>query len=189
MDKKKNSSFIKAKGDAIEMVKIEICNAEKEMFQSIREQRINAYYEYVNLLPVNHWNALKNSLFSNVDEQEGVEIIVATLLGKIVGSVVLFPAKTNAYEGYVDELDYPEIRMLAVESDYRGQGIASALISECINRTKAKGFDAIGLHTGEFMKNAISLYESIGFKRLQKFDFEPANDGIIVRAYQLKINE
>ncbi|PGM53765.1 GNAT family N-acetyltransferase [Bacillus sp. AFS053548] len=169
------------------MVKIEICNAEKEMFQSIREQRINAYYEYVNLLPDKHWNALKKSLSSNVDEQEGVEIIVATILGKNVGSVALFPAKINAYGGYIDELDYPEIRMLAVESDCRGQGIASALISECINRTMEKGFDAIGLHTGEFMKNAISLYEKIGFKRLPKFDFEPGNDGIIVRAYQMKI--
>ncbi|PFH83881.1 GNAT family N-acetyltransferase [Bacillus sp. AFS088145] len=169
------------------MVKIEICNAEKEMFQSIRKQRINAYYEYVNLLPDKHWNALKKSLSSKIDEQEGVEIIVATVLGKIVGSVALFPAKINAYAGYIDELDYPEIRMLAVESDCRGQGVATALISECINRTKEKGFDAIGLHTGEFMKNAISLYERIGFKRLPKFDFEPANDGIIVRAYQLKI--
>ncbi|MEE6450820.1 GNAT family N-acetyltransferase [Gottfriedia acidiceleris] len=169
------------------MVKIEICNAEKKMFGSIREQRINAYYEYVNLLSDQHWNALKKSLSSTVDEQEGVEIIVATALGKIVGSVALFPAKINAYGDYIDELDYPEIRMLAVESDYRGQGIASALISECINRTKEKGFDAIGLHTGEFMENAICLYEKIGFKRLSKFDFEPANDGIIVRAYLMRI--
>ncbi len=171
------------------MVKIEICNAEKEMLQFIREQRINAYSEYVNDLPVNHWNALKKAISSNVDEQEGVELIVATVLGKIVGSVALFPAKINAYEDYIDELDYPEIRMLAVDSECRGQGIASALILECINRTKEKGFDAVGLHTGEFMKNAISLYERIGFKRLPKFDFEPANDGIIVRAYQMKFTE
>ncbi|PEJ59187.1 GNAT family N-acetyltransferase [Bacillus sp. AFS002410] len=168
------------------MVNIEIQNAKKEMYPSIRQQRIDAYNEYANVLPVDHWNALKNSISSKVDEQEGVDLIVATILGKIVGSVALFPAKTNAYEGYVEELDYPEIRMLAVDSTCRGQGVANALISECINRTKEKGFEAIGLHTGEFMKNAISLYEGIGFKRLPKFDFQPADDGINVRAYQLK---
>ncbi|PGS48837.1 GNAT family N-acetyltransferase [Bacillus sp. AFS041924] len=171
------------------MVTLDIRNAEIEMYSSIREQRIEAYNEYASVLPVNHWNALKKSISSNVDEQKGVELIVATLQGKVVGSVALFPAKTNAYEGYVDELDYPEIRMLSVDSAYRGQGVAYALISECINRTKEKGFKAIGLHTGEFMKNAISLYERLGFKRLPKFDFEPANDGIIVRAYQLDIKE
>lgn len=169
------------------MQKIEIRDAEKEMYQSIREQRIDAYQEYVKVLPEDHWYALKKSISSTIDEQEGVELIVAMNHGKIVGSVALFPAKTNAYEGYLDELDYPEIRMLAVSSTTRGQGVASALISECIKRTKAKGFNAIGLHTGEFMKNAIRLYEKAGFKRLPEFDFEPADDGIIVRAYQLNL--
>jgi ribosomal protein S18 acetylase RimI-like enzyme len=171
------------------MKAIEIRDAEKEMYQFIREQRIEAYQEYIGVLPAEHWNALKSAISSTVDEQEGVELIVALFQGKIVGSVALFPAKTNAYEGYIGELDYPEIRMLAVASDARGQGVASSLISECIKRTKEKGFNAIGLHTGEFMKNAIALYERAGFERLPKFDFEPANDGIIVRAYQLNFTD
>ncbi|MCP3764207.1 GNAT family N-acetyltransferase [Domibacillus sp. A3M-37] len=171
------------------MKKIEIRDAEKEMYQSIREQRIDAYREYIEVLPADHWNALKKAISSTVDEHEGVELIVAMFHEKIVGSVALFPAKTNAYEGYIGELDYPEIRMLAVASDARGQGVASALISECIKRSKAKGFNSIGLHTGEFMKNAIDLYERAGFERLPQFDFEPAHDGIIVRAYQLNFTD
>jgi ribosomal protein S18 acetylase RimI-like enzyme len=97
----------------------------------------------------------------------------------------LFPAKTDAYGGFVAELDYPEIRMLAVTPQARGKGVATGLIDECILRAKAKGFQSIGLHTGDFMDSAMNLYKRLGFKRLPQFDFEPAGDGIIVKAYRL----
>ena len=134
------------------MKEINIRDAEKEMLKPIREQRIDAYSEYSREIPIDHWEALKRSLSSNADTQLGVELITAEFNGILVGSVALFPAKTIAYEEYIDELDYPEIRMLAVASEARGKGVASALISECIERTKAKGYNSIGLHTGEFMK-------------------------------------
>jgi GNAT superfamily N-acetyltransferase len=167
------------------MSEINVRDAEKEMLPSIREQRINAYSQYAKVLPSEHWEALKQALSSNADSQPGVALIVAELDGKIVGSVVLFPAKSDAYEGYIEELDYPEIRMLAVATEARGKGVALALVNECINRAKLTGFSSIGLHTGEFMKSAVRLYERIGFERLPQYDFEPANNGIIVRAYVL----
>ena len=131
-----------------------------------------------------HWNVLKMSILSDVDTQPGVERLVAELDGKIVGSVALFPAKTDAYEGLVEELDYPEIRMLAVAPAGSRQWGGSALITECIQRVKAKGIGTIGLHTADFMASAIRLYERLGFERLPQFDFEPANDGIIVKAFR-----
>ncbi|MBB6453550.1 GNAT superfamily N-acetyltransferase [Salirhabdus euzebyi] len=165
---------------------MKIRNAIQSELAFIREQRIQAYEEHAKSIPLDHWNALKKAISSDGDSQPGVDLIVAELEGSIVGSVVLFPAKSDAYEGYVEALDYPEIRMLAVDPNARGKGVASALIDECISRTKAKGYAAIGLHTGEFMKGAMALYESKGFKRLPQYDFEPANDGIIVKAFQLK---
>ncbi|WP_066048929.1 GNAT family N-acetyltransferase [Robertmurraya korlensis] len=153
----------------------------------IREQRVKAYAEHAKKIPSAHWEALKSAISSDADSQPGVELLVAEIAGKIVGSVALFPAKMDAYEGMVGEMDHPEIRVLAVEEEYRGRGIAFALIKECIQRAKAKGYQAVGLHTGEFMTNAIKLYENIGFERLPQFDFEPANDGIIVKAFRLSI--
>ncbi|MEH7503929.1 GNAT family N-acetyltransferase [Neobacillus drentensis] len=151
----------------------------------IREQRVNSYEEHAQILPQEHWKALKQAISSDADAQDDVERIVAEIDGKIVGSVALFPAKTDAYEGLVNELDYPEIRMLAVTPQARGKGVAAALISECIQRAKLQGFQSIGLHTADFMKSAMRLYERIGFERLPQFDFEPADDGIIVKAYRL----
>ncbi|WP_026568473.1 GNAT family N-acetyltransferase [Bacillus sp. UNC41MFS5] len=151
----------------------------------IRDQRVHSYVEHAQNIPNEHWQALKQAISSEADLQENVERIVAEIDGSIVGSVALFPAKINAYGGLVDELDYPEIRMLAVTPHARGKGVAGALISECIRRAKAQGFLAIGLHTADFMKSAMRLYERMGFERLPQYDFEPADDGIIVKAFRL----
>jgi GNAT superfamily N-acetyltransferase len=162
-----------------------IRDAREEEIQYIRNQRIKSYEEHSKNIPEKHWSALKGALLSEKDTQLGVECIVAELDGGIVGSVVLFPANTDAYVGTSIELHYPEIRMLAVTPEARGKGIAAALISECIRRAKVKGFQAIGLHTADFMESAVKLYQRIGFQHLPEFDFEPANDGIIVKGYRL----
>jgi GNAT superfamily N-acetyltransferase len=151
----------------------------------IREQRVSSYREHAVKIPEGHWKTLKQAILSEADLQPGVERLVAEIDGTIVGSVALFPAKSDAYEGYIKELDYPEIRMLAVSPEARGKGVASALISECMKRAKIKGCSAIGLHTGQFMDKAMRLYERLGFERLPQYDFEPADDGIVVKAYVL----
>ncbi|MBO9128595.1 GNAT family N-acetyltransferase [Bacillus sp. 165] len=166
---------------------MKIRDAVKSELEFIREQRIQAYSEYTRAVSAEHWAALKKAISSDADIQPGVELIVAEVDGRIVGSVTLFPAKTDAYEGSIDELDYPEIRMLAVAPEARGKGVATALVYECIRRAKAKGFVAIGLHTGEFMESAIKLYERIGFERLPEYDFEPAGDGVVVKAFRLLV--
>jgi GNAT superfamily N-acetyltransferase len=162
-----------------------IRNAKVDELPFIREQRVNSYQEHAQNIPEDHWKALKQAISSDADAQKKVERIVAEIDGQIVGSVALFPAKIDAYEGLVDELDYPEIRMLAVTPQARGNGVAAALISECIQRSRGQGFRSIGLHTADFMKSAMRLYERLGFERLPQFDFEPADDGIIVKAYRL----
>ncbi|AJD89803.1 acetyltransferase [Jeotgalibacillus malaysiensis] len=165
-----------------------IRDARKEELSLIREQRVKAYEDHIEKVPAEHWEALKKAISSDADQQENVDLIVAEVNDVILGSVALFPAKTDAYEGYVDEMDYPEIRVLAVDRNARGQGVASALIEECISRAKAKGYDAIGLHTGSFMDEAIALYQGkYGFERMPEYDFVPADDGIVVKAFKKKI--
>jgi ribosomal protein S18 acetylase RimI-like enzyme len=168
---------------------MKIREATKDEFGFIREQRVNAYREHAQIIPSGHWKALERAISSEADTQPDVELIIAELNGNIMGSIALFPPHADLYEGYVEELDYPEIRMLAVSPEYRGKGVASALISECIQRSKAKGFRSIGLHTGEFMQNAMKLYEKIGFERLPEYDFQPADDGITVKAFRLSLRD
>lgn len=164
-----------------------IRDAKVDELPFIRMQRVRAYEEHARKIPAGHWEALKKAISSEADLQPGAERIVAEINGEIVGSVILFPAKSDAYEGEVEELDYPEIRMLAVVPAVRGKGVAASLVAECIQRAKEQGYSSIGLHTGQFMESAMRLYERLGFERLPQYDFEPANDGIIVRAYRLNL--
>lgn len=166
---------------------ITIRNPKKEELAFIRDQRVRAYEDHVAKIPQGHWQELKKAILSEVDTDPGVDLIVAEYDGKLVGSVALFPAKIDAYDGKVAELDYPEIRMLAVAREARGKGADKSLIHECIKRAKAKGYQSIGLHTGEFMHDARMLYENLGFARVPEYDFVPAEDGIKVLAFRLSL--
>ena len=166
---------------------IAIRDARPSEIELIRNQRVDAYSAYCSVLSSDHWEALKRALSSDADLKEDVDVIVAVKEGTVVGSVALLPAHLDAYGGRTGINSYPEIRMLAVDPKSRGEGLATTLVNECIKRAKSRGFTSIGLHTGEFMSKAIQLYEKLGFQRFPEQDFQPANDGINVRAYVLKI--
>lgn len=156
--------------------------------EHIKNLRLDAYNEHEQKIPKDHWHVLKQQILAEDDSQSDVDKIVAEVDGEIAGTVVLFPPRTELYRGLLDdELDYPEIRKLAVSPKFRGKGVAKALVSECIHRTKKKGFRTIGLHTADFMEDAVKLYEGLGFERLPQYDFEPADDGIVVKAFRVFI--
>ncbi len=161
----------------------------KEELDLVRSQRLSAYEEHAMKLPSDHWEGLKAAIRSDADVEDGAELLVAESDGEIVGSVVLCPENTDAYKGLTDRSEYPEIRMLAVDPAARKKGVALALINACIDRSKEAGKKAIGLHTGDFMDRAMALYERRGFVRIPEFDFEPVNDGIIVKAFRYPISE
>lgn len=151
----------------------------------VRKQRLNCYKSYQNLVSKEHWAALKGTLSSDNDVKPGVDIFVMEAKGRIAGSVVLFPAKLEAYEWTTGEQNYPEIRMLAVEPSMQRSGIGKLLITHCIQAAKEKGYSHVGLHTADFMNSAISLYKKIGFERVRELDFEPANDGVMVKGFKI----
>lgn len=166
---------------------ITIREASKHELDFIREQRLRAYEEHASNIPVAHFEALKQAISSDADVDAGSQLIIAELNGEIIGSVVLCPGNTDAYKGLVGMSEFPEIRMLAVSQNARKHGVATKLISECIHRSKQDGAAYIGLHTADFMQGAMRLYERLGFERMPQLDFEPADDGIIVKAFHLRI--
>jgi len=155
----------------------------------VRNKRLLCYEQYKSLVPKDHWNALKSTLSSDNDLRKGVEIFVAEIDRKIAGSIVLFPGKMKAYEWATDAPDYPEIRMLAVDKEWRGKGLGRALIQHCMERASKQGYKEVGLHTAEFMTSAISLYTKMNFEHMPELDFEPANDGIIVKGFRYALAE
>lgn len=163
---------------------IKIRRAEDKELEEIRKQRVAAYEEHAKSISPEHWKALKQAISSGADQENGAEILVAELEGSVVGSVVLCPENTDAYKGLTGMSEYPEIRMLAVAPEARKKGAALALVKACLEKAKESGHQAIGLHTADFMERAMALYQKLGFKRLPEYDFEPANDGVIVKAFR-----
>ncbi|MDN4495068.1 GNAT family N-acetyltransferase [Ureibacillus aquaedulcis] len=156
-------------------------------FQQIKELRLQSYKEHARKIPEAHWEALKQSILSDEETQEGVERIIADIDGQIVGTVVLFSPEIEAYKGLVErQLSHPELRMLAVSPKARGKGVAKALVQQCIDRSKEKGYKAMGLHTADYMESAVKLYTDMGFKRKPDYDFVPLDDGIVVKAFSIE---
>ncbi|RMD42035.1 hypothetical protein DV735_g3105, partial [Chaetothyriales sp. CBS 134920] len=60
------------------------------------------------------------------------------------------------------------IAMLATREEYRGQGIATTLVSKAISLMIERGADEIALETEETNTAAMKLYERLGFLRSKK---------------------
>jgi ribosomal protein S18 acetylase RimI-like enzyme len=67
--------------------------------------------------------------------------------------------------------DAAGIRLLAIESAYRGNGAGKALTRYCIDAARALGKSRVVLHSTRFMQTAWIMYERMGFERLPAIDF------------------
>lgn len=161
-------------------------DAVEQDYEKIKQLRWDAYGEHEKKIPAKHWGVLSGSFDKIAGPEDNIQQIVAELNGEVVGTVALFGADTIGYEGLKEDLlQYPELRLLAVSTTCRGQGVAKALVQECIDRSKALGYSSMGLHTSEFMETAVQLYKNLGFVRVPEQDFVPLDDGIVVIGFRI----
>ena len=69
------------------------------------------------------------------------------------------------------ELRASGFRLLAVNPDARGKGIAKLLTNKCLDLAKKAGHPQVIIHSTKAMKIAWSMYERLGFKRASELDF------------------
>lgn len=145
-----------------------------------------AYGEYAAIMPEALWLGYRRQLLATLETGDVVERIVAERDGSIAGSVLLFPPATNAYGGGAVNVDYPEVRLLAVLPEARGQRLGVALMEECARRARRAGAAALGLHTTDMMQAAVRIYERLGYVRTPARDFSPAA-GVLIKGYRLDL--
>jgi ribosomal protein S18 acetylase RimI-like enzyme len=151
--------------------------------EAIRNVTLAAYEEYATAMPKPFWEAYRQNILLTLDQEESVERIIAEREGTIIGSVLLYPSIANVYTQVSADLDWPEVRLLAVAPTTRGQGIGSALMDECEQRARNAGATVLGLHTTDMMQAAMRMYERRGFIRVPELDFYPA-EGLHVKGYR-----
>lgn len=140
------------------------------------------------MLVCGHLQVWRLPIRAALASDEVVERIVADTDGQLIGSVLLYPAATNAYNGATPRVRWPEVRLLVVAPTARGQGVATALMHECMARARRATATELGLHTSDSMQITMHLYERLGFERVPSYDFQP-NGAKVVKAYRLRLRD
>ena len=111
-------------------------------------------------------------------------VLVAVEDDRILGSATL------ELDGRIDDDDPPlhpeeaHIRMLGVDPQARGRGIARGLIDTCFALAEEAGRTYVTLHTTQRMKVAQAMYRALGFERLEDRVFP---DGFVLLTYRRAI--
>ena len=103
-------------------------------------------------------------------------IFLAHYKQKVVGTVSLIPTKKDTFE----------IMKLGVFEGYKGLGIGRKLMQVCIDICKEKKVHLITLETSSKLKNAIQLYEKLGFLHVKITDsyYESADIKMVLNLKQ-----
>lgn len=112
------------------------------------------------------------------------DLLVAVEAGRLVGTVTYCPPG-SASRQVADDAE-AEFRMLAVAEDWRGRGVARALVEACRDRARSRGIDRLVLCTLDSMHGAQALYRSMSFVRVPDRDWEPV-PGLWLRGFSLTL--
>jgi ribosomal protein S18 acetylase RimI-like enzyme len=131
--------------------------------------------------------AMRGALAAQERGEDGITRIVAEQAGMLVGSVLLYAPAVDAYGGATPRAPHPEVRLLAVAPELRGQGVGDALMRECVRRARQIGARELGLHTSHSMQAAKRMYARMGFVRAPELDFQPPG-AELVEAFRLRLD-
>jgi len=77
--------------------------------------------------------------------------------GAIVGSVAIYPLDRSA--------GLCELRKMYLHRDWRGRGLGKLMLQRALRRAKQLGFRRVEIETASVLKDAIALYERVGFRK------------------------
>jgi GNAT superfamily N-acetyltransferase len=168
--------------------KLKIRNAQSEDRDPALKLTLSAFQQYAAVMPPPRWEGYRENILATLTDLSPAQQIVAEKEGIIVGSVLLYPPGTAFSTPNEGPLTCPEVRLLAVAPEARGQRIGTALMQECIRRARLLRAICLNLHTTDMMQVAMRMYERMGFVRAPGLDFHP-DPSVTVKAYRLDLDE
>jgi ribosomal protein S18 acetylase RimI-like enzyme len=134
------------------------------------------------------WAAYLARIADVADRASRTTVLVAAEDGRILGSLTL------ELEGRVRDEDDDEhrplepgeahIRMLGVDPDARGRGVARALMEAAEARAREAGKSVVTLNTTRRMAAARAMYERLGYERTEDRVFP---DGFVLLGYRKRL--
>jgi GNAT superfamily N-acetyltransferase len=77
------------------------------------------------------------------------------------------PAACASYKFY--EEGVAEVKRVFVRKDYRGRGLSKLLMEQVEKKAKEQGYRSLILETGRPLKEAVGLYEKIGYRIIENY--------------------
>ena len=161
---------------------VEIRTAVASEHQQALEITLSAYAEYERVLRPEYWDSYRQHIVDTLTDFGAAEQLVAVDGTMMLGTALFCrPGSSFGEEVAVAAMspDCPEVRLVAVAPEGRGQGIGRAIMETCVDRARSSGAPGLVLHTMEIMKAARSLYDSMGFARAPELDFQPAKEWFV----------
>ncbi len=143
------------------------------------EQARELFIQYIICLGIdlefqNFKEELKNLPRDYVSPEGG--ILLAYYKSKLAGCVALRKFENNICE----------MKRLFVRTEFRGKGIGKILSEQIIDKARRIGYKIMRLDTLSFMKEAINLYLSLGFKEIKSYHYNPFEDA---KYFELKLRD
>jgi ribosomal protein S18 acetylase RimI-like enzyme len=161
---------------------IEVREARPEEHAEAGRITADAYREYVRP-GEDDWERYLLRIANVAARAEQTTIMVAVEDGHVLGSLTLeIDGRVRDGEEEHRPLDPGEahIRMLGVDPAVRSRGIARALMAASEARARAAGKTFMTLHTTQRMQAARSMYERLGYERLEDRVYP---DGFVLLSY------
>lgn len=96
------------------------------------------------------------------------QLISSFSSGNFIAVGIKDEGKTIAFIGVTIHVDSADIEDVLVDANYRKKGFAKSLILFSENTLKGKGVNSLFLEVRESNLPAISLYESLGYKKISQ---------------------
>lgn len=173
---------------------VELAEAHADEREAIRQLLARANEAYRSVLPAASFDPYLALVLDLESRADVGSLLVARVDGRAVGAVTFFADATA--EGWGGPEGVSGLRAMAVDPARRRQGIGTALVGACVERARGAGARALTLHSADWLRDAIRLYERCGFVREPARD-QPASDlmrvpqeaDFVALAYRLDLEE
>ena len=150
----------------VNVTQVQIREATPDEYEAVGQLTVAAYSEFAERLSDDWWRHYRGDLAQVAERAARGAILVAIEAGEMAGAVSYYRGRIDASDDESNPLvpaGAAHIRALAVDPRWRGKGIGRRLTEACIERARAEGAPAIGLHTTFLMEVAKRMYEAMGF--------------------------
>lgn len=107
---------------------------------------------------------------------QGGALLLATCDERPAGTIAL--RRLDALSG--------EIKRLYLKPEFRGRGLGRRLLETVIERGRSLGYEALFADTLPVMTDALTLYQRMGFERVQAYSSHPTPGAIYLKLHLVR---